>query len=59
MDHANYEFPRYCKKCECDLELDEVAIDTHTCQNKHTFFFKCPKCADFVATAMSNIPQDK
>ncbi len=59
MNQSSYEFPRFCKKCNCDLELDDYAIDTHTCQNKHTFFFKCPKCADYVATAMSNIPQEK
>ena len=59
MSHEDYEFPRFCKKCNCDLELDDYTIDTFTCQNKHTFFFTCPKCADYVATAMSNIPQSK
>jgi len=49
----------HCKKCQCIMTLDSWAIDTFTCQNKHVFFFKCPKCGDFNATAMANIPQDK
>ena len=40
-----------CKKCSCKLEMDSYAIDTHTCQNKHVFFFKCPECGGFSATA--------
>jgi len=47
-----------CKKCNCKLAMDSYAIDTHTCQNKHVFFFKCPECGGFSATAMANIPQD-
>lgn len=59
MSQANYVFSRICKKCNVELELDDYAIDTHTCQNKHVFFFKCPQCADYLATAMANIPQDQ
>ena len=50
-------FSLTCKKCDCKYELDSYAIDTHTCQNKHVFFFKCPQCGGFTATAMANIPQ--
>lgn len=59
MSQSNYEFSRICKKCDIELELDDFAIDTHTCQNKHVFFFKCPQCEDYTATAMGNIPQEK
>ncbi len=59
MNYENYVFSRVCKKCQCELELDDFAIDTHTCQNKHVFYFKCPQCADYLATAMANIPQDQ
>ncbi len=59
MNQTTYEFSRICKKCNCELELDDYAIDTHTCQNKHVFYFKCPQCADYLATAMANIPQKK
>ena len=59
MSQSNYEFNRICKKCDIELELDDFAIDTHTCQNKHVFFFKCPQCEDYTATAMANIPQEK
>lgn len=52
-------FSPICKKCQCPLELDTYAIDTVTCQNKHTFLFKCPQCGGFNATAMANIPQDQ
>ncbi len=52
-------FSLTCKKCNCQYELDSFAIDTHTCQNKHVFFFKCPECSGFTATAMANIPQEK
>ena len=52
-------FSLNCKKCDCQYELDSFAIDTHTCQNKHVFFFKCPQCGGFTATAMANIPQEK
>ena len=52
-------FSLNCKKCDVSYELDSFAIDTHTCQNKHVFFFKCPQCGDFTATAMANIPQEK
>jgi hypothetical protein len=48
-----------CKKCGGRYELDSFAIDTHTCQNKHVFFFKCPGCGGFTATAMANIPQQR
>ena len=37
--------------------MDSYAIDTKSCENKHTFFFKCPECDGFTATAMDNIPQ--
>jgi hypothetical protein len=47
----------FCKKCQLQMDLDSYAVDTFTCQNKHVFFFKCPQCSDFNATAMSNIPQ--
>jgi len=57
MSYDKYVFSRVCKKCDCALELDDFAIDTHTCQNKHVFYFKCPQCADYLATAMANIPQ--
>ncbi len=53
--------PRYfwtCKKCNIPMQLDDFAIDTMTCQNKHVFFFKCPQCSDYNATAMANIPQE-
>ncbi|MCW8936324.1 MAG: hypothetical protein OQK98_16540 [Gammaproteobacteria bacterium] len=59
MNHDNYEFPRFGKKCNCGPELDDYAIATHICHNKHSFFFRHPKSADYVATAMSNIPQEK
>jgi len=59
MNQASFTFSRICKKCNVDLELDDFAIDTHTCQNKHVFFFKCPQCADYTATSMANIPQDQ
>jgi len=58
MNQPAFTFTRVCKKCNVELELDDFAIDTHTCQNKHTFFFKCPQCEDYSATAMANIPQD-
>lgn len=48
-----------CTRCNSPLELDDYAIDTHTCQNKHVFFFKCSACDDYSATAMANIPQDQ
>jgi hypothetical protein len=38
--------------------MDDFAIDK-TCQNKHVFYFKCPSCDDFSATAMANIPQQQ
>ncbi len=44
-----------CKKCNVRNELDSYAID-HTCQGKHVFFFKCPECGNFDATAVNNIP---
>ena len=47
-----------CKKCKCALKMDSYAIDTKSCENKHTFFFKCPECNGFTATAMDNIPQE-
>jgi len=56
---ATYVFSRVCKKCKCDLDFDDFAIDTHTCQNKHVFFFKCPQCSDYNATAMANIPREQ
>ena len=56
---TGYIFSRICKKCDVELELDDFAIDTHTCQNKHVFFFKCPQCGDYTATAMANIPQEQ
>ncbi len=59
MSQSNFVFSRICKKCNVELELDDFAIDTHTCQNKHVFFFKCPQCADYTATAMANIPQEQ
>ena len=52
-------FSLNCKRCNAHLELDDYAIDTTTCQNKHVFFFKCTGCDDFSATAMANIPQDQ
>ena len=45
-----------CQKCKCALAMDSYAIDTKSCDKKHTFFFKCPKCDGFSATAMANIP---
>ncbi len=59
MNDSGFVFSRICKKCNVELEMDDFAIDTHTCQNKHVFFFKCPKCADYTATAMANIPQEQ
>ena len=59
MSEEKYVYSRICKKCNCTQELDDYAIDTHTCQNKHVFYFKCPQCSDYNATAMSNIPQDQ
>jgi len=59
MSEEKYVYSRICKKCNCAQELDDYAIDTHTCQNKHVFYFKCPQCSDYNATAMSNIPQDQ
>lgn len=56
---SGFQFSRICRKCNCALELDDFAIDTQTCQNKHVFFFKCPQCGDYEATAMQNIPQDQ
>lgn len=52
-------FSLECKRCKGHLELDDYAIDTATCQNKHVFFFKCSGCDDFSATAMANISQDR
>lgn len=52
-------FSRICKKCNVQYALDSYAIDTFTCQNKHVFYFKCPQCGDFTATAMANIPQEQ
>jgi hypothetical protein len=52
-------FSLICKKCDQPYVLDSYAIDTHTCQNKHVFFFKCPQCGGFTATAMANIPQHR
>ncbi|MDH5485403.1 MAG: hypothetical protein OEY43_09245 [Gammaproteobacteria bacterium] len=48
---------RICSKCKCALTLDDFAIDTQTCYNKHVFFFTCPQCSDYSATAMANIPR--
>lgn len=59
MSQASFVFSRICKKCDCALDLDDYAIDTQTCQNKHVFFFKCPQCGDYNATAMANIPQEQ
>ncbi len=47
-----------CKKCNIPLKLNDYAIDK-TCQNKHVFFFECPQCKDYSATAMANIPQEQ
>jgi len=58
MNQTGYEFSATCKKCKCDLKMDDYAID-HSCQGKHIFSFKCPQCDDFTATAMVNIPQEK
>ena len=58
MNQTGYEFSAHCKKCDCDLKMDDYAIDK-SCQGKHIFFFKCPQCDDFTATAMVNIPQEK
>lgn len=58
MNQTGYEFTAICKRCNCNLEMDSYAIDT-SCQGKHTFFFTCPQCEDFSATAMVNIPQEK
>ena len=55
------EWPAYnldCQKCHVQYELDDVAFDS-SCQNKHTFLFKCPKCGDYKATAMANIPKEE
>ncbi|MDH5765558.1 MAG: hypothetical protein OEZ38_06025 [Gammaproteobacteria bacterium] len=57
MSQAHFSLT--CKRCNSQLELDDFAIDTQTCQNKHVFFFKCPGCDDFSATAMANIPQEQ
>lgn len=57
--NSGYQFSRVCRKCNIDMELDDFAIDTVTCQNKHVFFFKCPECGNYEATAMANIPQDQ
>jgi hypothetical protein len=38
--------------------MDSYAIDTQSCDKKHSFFFKCPKCDGFSATSMANIPQE-
>lgn len=46
-----------CSKCKSALKMEDYAIDTQTCQNKHTFFLRCPECDGFSATAMRNIPQ--
>ncbi len=59
MSQDNFVFSRICRRCDVELELDDFAIDTHTCQNKHVFFFKCPECGDYTATAMQNIPRDQ
>ncbi len=50
---------RLCRKCGIEKELDSYALDTHTCQNKHVFFFKCPECGAFEATSTNNIPPDQ
>lgn len=51
-------FSLECKKCKIPLKLDDFAIDK-TCQNKHVFYFECPQCDDFMATAMVNIPEEQ
>ncbi len=47
-----------CQKCQVQYKLDDVAFD-QSCQNKHTFLFMCPKCGDYKATAMGNVPQEQ
>jgi hypothetical protein len=47
-----------CQKCQIPYQLDDVAFDS-SCQNKHTFLFMCPKCGDYKATAMANVPQQQ
>lgn len=51
-------FSLNCSRCQSALVLNDYAIDT-SCQNKHVFFFECPDCSDFSATAMANIPQQQ
>lgn len=53
--------PGFSLDCQCggQYRLDSFAIDTFTCQNKHVFFFKCPDCGAFSATAMANIAQSR
>lgn len=49
----------FCTKCKAKNSFDSYAIDTHTCYAKHVFFFKCPECGSFSATAVANIPKDQ
>ena len=56
QQHQNFSLQ--CKRCDSAIEMDDYAIDT-SCQGKHVFFFQCPGCQDFSATAMANIPQEQ
>jgi hypothetical protein len=56
--NANLAFYLTCSKCKSAMQMEDFAIDTETCQNKHVFFLRCPECNAFSATSMNNIPQD-
>ena len=58
MNMPDPAFYLTCSKCKSDLRMEDFALDTQTCQNKHVFFLRCPECDAFSATSMNNIPQD-
>lgn len=57
MENPNYDFYLSCSKCKAEMQMEDFALDTQTCQNKHVFFLRCPECEQFSATSMNNIPQ--
>jgi len=57
MNAAGFEFSRQCMKCKVFLGLDDYAIESQTCENKHVFYSNVHNnVASLLATTMVNIP---
>lgn len=44
MNYPGFEFSRQRIGYKVTQDLDDYAIAAKTSENKHVFFFKCPKC---------------